>query len=110
MREQKRKRLEERGWKVGNAAEFLNLSEEESTYIDLKLSLAYNLKQHRLQRKLSQLDAAGLVGSSQSRFAKMESGDPSVSIDLLVKTLLALGASRKELAQAIEHTESAPVT
>jgi hypothetical protein len=39
--------------------------------------------------------------SSQSRVAKMEAGDPTVSLDLLVKSILALGASNRELAAII---------
>jgi hypothetical protein len=42
-----------------------------------------------------------MVHSSQSRIAKMEAGDPSVSIDLIMKSLLALGASPKDVAKAI---------
>jgi DNA-binding XRE family transcriptional regulator len=101
MREAKRKRLESRGWKVGNADEFLNLSPEESTYIEMKLELAERLRTRRRRRKLTQVQLAKLVKSSQSRVAKMEAGDPSVSIDLLVRSLLALGTSKRELAKII---------
>jgi len=44
---------------------------------------------------------AKLIKSSQSRLAKMEGGDPSVSLDLLIRSLLALGASNRDLARAI---------
>jgi len=54
------------------------------------------------QKKLSQQQLASLIKSSQSRVAKMEAGDPTVSLDLLVKTLLALGASDRDLARAIQ--------
>ena len=101
MQASKRKRLEKSGWKVGTVDEFLNLSSEEAAYIEMKLGLSSSLRERRLMKKLSQKDLAKLIKSSQSRIAKMEAGDPSVSIDLLVKSLLALGASRKELAKAI---------
>ena len=97
----KQKKLEKKGWKVGSTTDFLALSEEESAYIDLKLSLSSALKKQRLKKKLSQVQLAKKMNSSQSRVAKMEAGDPSVSIDLLVKSLLALGASKKELAKTI---------
>jgi hypothetical protein len=93
MRKSKQKKLEENGWRIGSADEFLDLSSEESAYIDLKLRLS--------DRKLSQQQLAMLIKSSQSRVAKMEAGDPTVSLDLLVKTLLALGASDRDLANAI---------
>ena len=101
MRSDKQRRLERAGWKIGSADEFLELRPEESAYIDLKLRLSDSLKQRRQRQKLSQKELAARVKSSQSRVAKMEAGDPSVSIDLLVKTLLALGVSDKDLAEAI---------
>ena len=107
MKATKRKKLESKGWKVGSADEFLNLSPEEAAYVDLKLSLGNSLRTRRLKKKMSQVELAKLVASSQSRIAKMEAGDPSVSIDLLVKSLLALGVSRKELAKAVATTPSA---
>jgi DNA-binding XRE family transcriptional regulator len=104
MRERKRKRLEARGWKVGSAGEFLDLAPDEEAYVEMRLRLARGLRQSRLRRNLSQTALAKAVRSSQSRVAKMESGDPSVSLDLLIRSLLALGASRQELARLIADT------
>ena len=98
MRESKRKRLQAKGWKVGSAKEFLELSDEEDAYIELRLKLAEGLKARRLGRGLTQVQLAKAVRSSQSRVAKMESGDPTVSLDLLVRSLLALGTTNRELA------------
>jgi ribosome-binding protein aMBF1 (putative translation factor) len=91
MRERKRERLEAKGWRFGTAQEFLGLSAEESAYVELR----------RQKRNLSQTELARMVHSSQSRVAKMEGGDPSVSLDLLIRSLLALGASARDLARAI---------
>ena len=101
MNTAKRKRLQTKGWKVGNASDFLNLSPEESAYVELKLALSKSLQETRREKKLTQEQLAQLLKSSQSRVAKMESGDPSVSIDLLIRSLLALGASRKNLARML---------
>ena len=101
MRESKRKRLESTGWRVGSTAEFLNLSPEEAAYVELKIKLASKLREWRARRRLTQGDLARRVKSSQSRVAKMEAGDPSVSLDLLIRTLLALGASSREIARII---------
>ena len=101
MQETKRKKLEAAGWKVGDVDEFLGLSPEESAYIEMKIALSNTLRQRRLQNKLSQIELAKMVHSSQSRIAKMEAGDPSVSIDLIMKSLLALGASPSDVAMAI---------
>ena len=101
MKQSKRKKLEAKGWNVGTAAEFLNLSPEEELFIDMKLSLSHSLKELRMRKHMSQVDFAKLIKSSQSRVAKMEAGSASVSFDLLIKSLLALGASEKDLAKAI---------
>ena len=101
MRASKRRKLESRGWRVGNAKEFLNLSDEESAYIDLRMKLAQGLRARRSSKGLSQTELAKAIRSSQSRVAKMEAGDPTVSLDLLVKSLLKLGASNREVAQII---------
>ena len=101
MHEFKRRRLEAKGWRVGSAKEFLALSEQEAAYIELKLKLAECLRKKRRERRLGQTDLAKLVKSSQSRVAKMEAADLSVSIDLLIRSLLALGTSNPELGQII---------
>lgn len=101
MNTAKKRRLESKGWKVGTAREFLSLSAEEAAYVELKLALSRNLQEYRRQKKLTQEELARRLKSSQSRIAKMEAGDPSVSLDLLVRSLLALGASRKRLAEML---------
>ena len=90
-----------KGWKFGSAEEFLDLSEEEVAYIEMKLALSEKLKKRRIRKKITQAEFARLIHSSQSRIAKMEAGDPTVSIDLLIKSLLALGVSKKELGRSI---------
>jgi predicted XRE-type DNA-binding protein len=110
MRKTKQKRLESKGWKIGNADEFLDLSPEESAYIEVKLELADNLRKRRQRKKLTQVQLARLVKSSQSRVAKMEAGDPSVSIDLLVRSLFALGASKRDVAKIIAPSHRASAT
>jgi DNA-binding XRE family transcriptional regulator len=101
MHSRKKKNLEAKGWKVGNTAQFLNLSPEEEAYVELKLKLSQNLQEYRKEKRLTQEALARLIKSSQSRVAKMESGDPSVSLDLLIRSLLTLGASRKTLSQML---------
>ena len=101
MDKRKKERLAKKGWKTGSVAEFLDLSAEESAYIEMKLALSEELKERRRRKKLTQAELAKAIESSQSRVAKMEAGDPTVSIDLLVKSLLALGVSKKELGRTI---------
>jgi ribosome-binding protein aMBF1 (putative translation factor) len=101
VRESRRKRLAEKGWRVGDAKDFLGLSDQEEAFIDLRLRLADGLKSRRQSRGVTQSELANSLRSSQSRVAKMEAGDPTVSLDLLVKSLLALGTSNRELAAII---------
>jgi predicted transcriptional regulator len=77
------------------------MSDEEEAYINLRLKLAEGLKVRRQSRGVTQVGLARTLKSSQSRVAKMEAGDPTVSLDLLVKSLFALGASNRELAAII---------
>ena len=101
MRESKRSKLTAKGWKLGSAKDFLGLSPQEEAYIELRLKLADGLKLRRGSRGVTQTQLARVLRSSQSRVAKMEAGDPTVSLDLLVKSLLALGTSNRELAAII---------
>ena len=101
MDKRKKAKLAKRGWKTGSVAEFLDLSAEEIAYVEMKLALSKELKERRIRKRLTQKELADAIESSQSRIAKMEAGDPTVSIDLLVKSLLALGVSKKELGRTI---------
>ena len=97
----KRARLEAAGFKVGSVEEFLGLTAEESALIEVRLALSAALKRRRQSQELTQAALAKRLQSSQSRVAKMEAGDPSVSIDLLLRALLATGATREELGKVI---------
>lgn len=101
MRTAKKKALEEAGWRVGSVDEFLDLDEVESQFVDIKLALARLLRTTRTRRRLTQFELAEKLGSSQSRVAKLEAGDPTVSVDLLVRSLLTAGASPGDLARAV---------
>jgi DNA-binding XRE family transcriptional regulator len=107
MRKTKRDRLEKKGWRVGSAQDFLGLTDEEAAYVELRLGLAASLRKRRQKENLTQTELAKRIGSSQSRVAKMERGDPSVSLDLLIRSLLALGATNRDLAKAFS-TASLP--
>lgn len=104
MKADKRKRLEAKGWKVGTAEEFLRLSPEEAEMVQLRLKLADGVRVLRRQRRLTQAELAKRLGSSQSRVAKVETADESVSLDLLIRSFLAMGATARDLAQVISTT------
>jgi len=96
-----RAKLEKAGFRVGSAAEFLGLSETESKLVAIRLALAGKLKERRNELGLTQTELARRLDSSQSRVAKMEAGDASVSVDLLVKAILTTGAGTKEIGKAL---------
>ena len=98
----KKRKLEKAGWSVGSAAEFLELSEDEASFVELKLALSAELRTRRESQGLTQVELAEMLGSSQSRVAKMEASDATVSMDLLIRGLLATAASRREIAGAID--------
>ena len=110
MRESRKMRLEKKGWRIGGTREFLNLSEEESEYIELKIKLSEAFKNKRQRKGLTQVETARVLRSSQSRIAKMETGDPSVSVDLLVRALFTMGTTAKELAQVVSAPPRATAT
>ena len=101
MKTTKRKALVRAGWRVGSADEFLGLKREETALLNMRLSLAGELRGRRTRMGLSQTELAVRLGSSQSRVAKMEAGEGDVSLDLLVRAMLATGAKPREVGHAI---------
>jgi predicted XRE-type DNA-binding protein len=101
MKATKRDKLKTAGWAVGSTADFLGLSAEEAALVEMRLALSQTLRTWRTKKRLTQGDLAKVLGSSQSRVAKMEGADPTVSLDLLMRSLLHLGATPKDIAKAI---------
>ena len=101
MDKAKKDRLAAAGWRTGDAGDFLELTEEEVAFVELRLALADYLRELRARNAWTQSQVARRLGSSQSRVAKMEAADASVSLDLLIKSLLSLGVSRSEVGRVI---------
>lgn len=100
----KKKKLEAAGWRVGDAKDFLGLSTSEMEYIELKLALSRNLVSARKAKKFTQTQLAEKLKTSQSRVAKMEAGDSSVSIDLLFRSLFELDLSKNDVAKFLKSS------
>jgi ribosome-binding protein aMBF1 (putative translation factor) len=109
MKKAKKERLQKAGWKVGSVQDFLGLSDEEAAMVAMKLALARGLKERRVAQGLTQDELAKRLGSSQSRVAKMESADATVSIDLVIRALLVLGVTREQVGRIIGHRGGPPV-
>lgn len=103
MKKAKRARLAAGGWRVGTAAQFLCLSAEESALVETKVTLSQALRRKRVVLGLTQHQLARRLNSSQSRVAKMEAADRSVSIDLLLRGLFALGATIGEIGRVLQR-------
>ena len=103
MRSDKRRKLERAGWAIGDAADFLRLSDDERRFIETKLALAAGLRQWREDLGLTQTEVAKRFGSSQSRVAKMEAADKTVTTDLLLRSLYRLGAGRRDVARLLSQ-------
>jgi DNA-binding XRE family transcriptional regulator len=99
MKAAKRRRLEAAGWRVGTVKEFLRLSDQETMLVELKLALSDSLKRHRQQAGLTQAGLAKILGSSQSRVAKIEAAEPGITLDLLFRALLAIGVTAEQIAR-----------
>ena len=106
MKKTKRATLEANGWRFGTAADFLKLTPEEAAFVETKLALSQSVRHRRQAQGLSQAALAKRLASSQSRVAKIEAADATVSIDLLVRALFALGAKPRDVASAIRKGRS----
>lgn len=87
----KRKTLEQAGWKVGDAADFLEMSDEERQLLDARVQLALAIRRQRELHQMSQKQLGAKLKTSQPRVAKIERAASDVSLDQLVRALTAAG-------------------
>ncbi|MBA2664956.1 MAG: helix-turn-helix transcriptional regulator [Bradymonadaceae bacterium] len=104
MKQEKRERLEKAGWKVGTATEFLGLTPADEALIELRLALAHDIRKRRQELGVTQAEFASRVGSDQSRISRIERNDATVSLDILLESLLALGATKQDIGSIIAQS------
>ena len=97
MNKKKRQTLEEAGFVVGNSGDLLGLTEEERGLVELRVAVSRAIRARREQQSLTQTQVAKRMGTSQPRFAKIEACAPDVSLDLMFRSLFALGGGMKDL-------------
>lgn len=109
MNSHRKAKLEAAGWTVGSTQDFLKLTDAEAAYVEAKVALGEKLRAARSDRRLSQVEVAKRLQSSQSRVAKMEAADPSVSVDLLIRSLFRLGIGTWDIFNAflVPHPQGA---
>jgi ribosome-binding protein aMBF1 (putative translation factor) len=110
MNAEKRKALEAAGFQVGNTAEFLKLSAEEQALVELRLAIGRHVRLLRERQRLSQLQLATRIHSSQSRVAKIEAAAPGVSLDLAFRSFFAVGGKLCDLELAPRQHRLRPRT
>lgn len=99
-------RIEVKGFSVTNVKDFLNLTPEDELIIEIRLALTALFVDRRKELGISQTTIAKRIGSSQSRIAKVENNDPSVSTDLLIKALAATGATIIDIVESMKPKEN----
>jgi ribosome-binding protein aMBF1 (putative translation factor) len=99
MNQERQKALEAAGFRVGDAEDFLGLTEEERRLVELRIVVSRTVRRLRQRQHLTQQQLATKLKSSQSRVAKIEAGAGDVSLDLLFRTLFAVGGCLADLAQ-----------
>lgn len=87
----KRKMLEAAGWKVGDAADFLEMSDQERQLLDARVELAMAVRRQREASRMSQKELGALLKTSQPRVAKIERAASDVSMDQLIRAFTAAG-------------------
>ena len=97
MDKAKREALEAAGFSVGDYGDFLELTPEERKLVELRLRLSRIIRERRQAKNLTQVQAAALAKTTQSRFAKIESGDSGVTLDLMFRGLFAIGGEIDEV-------------
>lgn len=105
MDKAKRKRLEAAGFRIGDAAEFLGLMEEERRLIELRLAVSRAVRRQREMRGMTQQQLAVKLKSSQSRVAKIEAAAADVSLDLSFRALFAVGGGLMDLLATGSRTK-----
>ncbi len=102
MKKSKLQKLKDAGWKSGSVQEFLGLTDIESALIEVRVALFEAFQKMRKEKKLTQQEAAKLLNTSQSRISKLEKGDPSVTLDLMIRSLVTLGAKKEDFVRIFE--------
>jgi DNA-binding XRE family transcriptional regulator len=107
MNKEKREALEAAGFRIGDAEDFLELTDEESRLVELRLVVSRAIRRLRKEQHLTQKQVAEKLNSSQPRIAKIEAGAADVSLDLMFRELFVLGGRLTDLIDPIRCGPSA---
>lgn len=97
MNERERKALEAAGFRIGDAEDFLELTDEERRLVELRVAVSRAVRSRRKEQGLTQGQVAKRLKTSQPRVAMLEAGASAVSLDAMFEALFALGGGLEDL-------------
>jgi hypothetical protein len=98
----KKKAIEVSGYRIGDAGDFLELTDEERQLVEIRVALARAVRRRREASKMTQEQLAKRIGSNQARVAKIEAAARGVSLDQMFKSLIATGGGLKDLVAMVQ--------
>ena len=96
-------RRKKKTWVETDVRELLDLSDEDLVIVEFRAALALALQKARKRKKITQEEAAELIGTSQAQVSKMEAGVSAVTLDRMIKALTTLGVSRTSIVKALSN-------
>ena len=94
-------RMDAAGWKTVTIAEFLDLTPEDMAFIQVRRTFARAVRNRREVSGLSRTALAETLGLSETQIALMEGNASSISMDVMLRAFLAMGATQNDLAEAL---------
>jgi ribosome-binding protein aMBF1 (putative translation factor) len=91
MLAKKRKALQAAGWKFGDAAEFLEMTDAERQMLDIRVEAALAVRRQREAMRLTQKELARRIKTSQPRMVRIEHAAQDVSLDQILEAYAAAG-------------------
>lgn len=88
-----------KGWIEGSVQDLLELSEDETAIVEMRVRLAEKVREKRRARRITQKDLARRIASTQPRVARLEQAD--ASLEMLIRALFALGSDRREIGKLL---------
>ena len=98
---EKKKRLEEAGWTVGDYGDVFGLTAEDRAFVEMRLAAAREVDRLLSKQKVTQKELAARMGTRQPSISKMLREPAEATFDFLFRALLALGATPQSIGLAI---------
>lgn len=90
LSKEKKAKLAKAGGRVTTVDEFLDLNPADAAMVEFRTQLAVALRARRSAEGLTQAQLGKRIGSTQAQVARMENASPRVTLDLVLRALLAV--------------------